>query len=96
MWISFGLLGFAASAIMFLIGRNSSEISREHLANAANIQLTALIWFVFAWVSMIAFIGFIMLPVVLIVTTLFHCLGLFNSVIDNQEWEPRFCIKAFR
>lgn len=95
MWVSFGLLSFLGSVVLYLMGRNNSPLTRSHLASAVNIQLTALIWIVISYVLMIIFIGFILLPIVGIVTTVLHILGIIHAAGDN-EWKPPFCIRIFR
>lgn len=95
MWLSAGILGFIASIIIHILSKDHSDFRRNYSAQALNIQLNALIWFVISWVLVIVFIGVIMLPIVAIWTTVLHIIAILKA---NQGviWKPPFCIPFIR
>lgn len=85
-------LGFVASIIVFIIGKEKSPFIRNYAAQALNIQLNALLWFIVSWILVIVLIGVIMLPLVAIWATVLHVLAIAKAN-QGHVWKPPFTIQ---
>lgn len=92
MWLSAGTLGFIASIVIHLMSKDQGEFRRNYSAQALNVQLNALLWFIISWMLVFVLIGFIMLPIVAVWATVLHIVAIMKA---NQGviWKPPFCIK---
>lgn len=95
MWLSAGVAGFIASIVIFIIGKEKGPFIRNYTAQALNIQLNALIWFVLSWILVFVLIGLIMLPIVAIWATVLHVLAIMKAN-QGEVWKPPFCIEFIK
>lgn len=95
MWLSAGILGFVASIVVYILGKDKSEFIRNYSAQALNVQLNALIWFVVSWILVFVVIGLIMLPLVAIWATVLHIIAILKAN-DGVIWKPPFCIQFIK
>lgn len=82
--LSAGTLGFIASLVIYLLYKDRGPFVRAQAANSLNIQIMTLIYLVISAVLMLALIGFILYPLVIVVAVVYHVLGAMKS--SNGEW----------
>lgn len=91
--LSAGTLGFVASLIVYLVNKDKGPFVRRFSANALNIQIMEFIGVVVSFVLMLVLVGFITLPIVLIVAFVLHVIAAVKA--NRGEWYdppmvPRF------
>jgi uncharacterized Tic20 family protein len=88
MILSAGTLGFAAALIVYLVYRDRGPFVRQHAADAVNIQLNALLWFIVGFILALILIGFLVLAVVPIFATVLHVIGAIKAYNGETHWSP--------
>lgn len=91
MWFSAGFLGFVGGIIVYVMAKDKGSLARTQAAQALNIQLNALIWIILSYALMLVLIGFILLPIAIIVATIFHVVALVKAG-QGEIWKPPFII----
>ena len=82
--LSGGTLGFIASLVIYLLYKDRGPFVRAQAANSLNIQIMTLIYLVVSAVLMLALIGFVLYPLVIVVAVVYHIIGAVKS--SNGEW----------
>lgn len=95
MWLSAGILGFIASIVVFLFGKDKNDFVRNYSAQALNIQLNAIIWFIVSWILVLVAVGLILIPIVAIWATILHVIALLKAH-DGIIWKPPFNIQFIK
>jgi len=88
MILSAGTLGFVAALVIYLVYKDKGPFVRQHAADAVNIQLNALLWFIVGGILVLVLVGFVVLAVVPIVATLLHVIGAIKAYNGEQHWSP--------
>ena len=88
MILSAGTLGFVAALIIYLVYRDKGPFVRQHAADAVNIQLNALLWFIVSGILVLVLVGFALLAVVPIVATVLHVIGAIKAYNGEEHWSP--------
>ncbi|TCJ28340.1 DUF4870 domain-containing protein [Nocardioides jejuensis] len=93
--VSAGTLGFIAALVVFVLFKDRGPFVRHHVANALNIQLTALVWVVAIAIFGILTIGvgwflFAVIPVVVVVLHVLGALNAWNGSWANPPLTARF------
>lgn len=93
--LSAGTLGFVAALAVYLVYRDRGPFLRHYAANAMNIQLNALLWFLVGLVLVFVLVGFVVLFLVPVVAVLLHVLCAVKA--NNGEWHnPPLTIRFIR
>ena len=95
MWASAGFLGFVAGIVVYVLAKDKGPLARNYSAQALNIQLNALIWFIVSVVLMLVLIGFVLIFVVAAWATILHLIGLVKSS-KGEMWHPPLVIPFIR
>ena len=82
--LSFGTLGFVGSLVIYFLYKDRGPFVRQHAANSLNVQIITAILLILSTILMLALIGFIFYPVILIVATVIHVIGAVKA--NNGEW----------
>src|SRR5918994_579396 len=61
MILSAGTLGFVAALVIYLVYKDKGPFVRQHAADAVNIQLNALLWFIVGGILVLVLVGFAVL-----------------------------------
>ena len=61
---------------------------RQQAADAVNIQLNALLWFIVGGILVLVLVGFAVLAVVPIVATVLHVIGAIKAYNGETHWSP--------
>ncbi|PVG83421.1 DUF4870 domain-containing protein [Nocardioides gansuensis] len=94
MLFSFGLLGFVASVVIYVMYKDRGPFVRQHAANSINVQITMFIWLVVAIPLILALgLGLLILFAAPIIAGVLHAVGAIKAY--NGEWwnppmTPRF------
>jgi uncharacterized Tic20 family protein len=88
MILSAGTLGFVAALIIYLVYKDKGPFVRQHAADAVNIQLNALLWFIVSGILVLVLVGFALLAVVPIVATVLHVIGAIKAYNGEEHWSP--------
>jgi uncharacterized protein len=84
MVVSAGLLGFAASLVLYLIYKDRGPFARENAANSLNIQITTGIVLLVSIPLMLILIGFVTFGLALVVAFVLHLIGAIKA--NRGEW----------
>ena len=85
---SAGFLGFLASIAVYVVYKDRGPFVRQHAADAVNIQLNALLWFIIGGVLVLVLVGFAVLAVVPVVAVVLHILGAVKAYQGEWHWSP--------
>jgi uncharacterized Tic20 family protein len=88
MVLSAGTLGFVAALVIYLVYKDRGPFVRQHAADAVNIQLNALLWFIVGGILVLVLVGFAVLAVVPIVAVVLHILGAVKAYQGEWHWSP--------
>jgi uncharacterized Tic20 family protein len=88
MILSAGTLGFVAALVIYLVYKDKGPFVRQHAADAVNIQLNALLWFIVGGILVLILVGFAVLAVVPIVATVLHVIGAIKAYNGEVHWSP--------
>jgi uncharacterized Tic20 family protein len=90
--VSLGTLGFLTPLIVWLVFRDRSQFVGDQAKESLNFQITLLIAYVIGWLLVFAFIGFVILPAVWVLSIVF---GILAAVAVNRHEAYRYPI-SFR
>lgn len=93
MLVSGGLAGFIGSLVVYLYAKDRSPGARQYAATALNVQITVAIASAISYVLMLVLIGFVTLPVVLVLGVIAHVVGAIkasNGEVFTPPITPRF------
>lgn len=85
--LSAGTLGFVASLLIYLFYKDKGPFVRQQAANSLNLQIATLIGLVVSGVLMLALIGFVLYPLVIVWAVVLHVIGALKSR-DGEWWNP--------
>ena len=85
--LSAGTLGFVASLLIYLFYKDKGPFVRQQAANSLNLQIATLIGLVVSGVLMLALIGFVLYPLVIVWAVVLHVIGALKSR-DGEWWTP--------
>jgi len=88
MILSAGTLGFVAALVIYLVYKDKGPFVRQHAADAVNIQLNALLWFIVGGILVLVLVGFAVLAVVPIFATVLHVIGAIKANSGEEHWSP--------
>ena len=88
MILSAGTLGFVAALVIYLVYKDKGPFVRQHAADAVNIQLNALLWFIVSGILVLVLVGLALLAVVPIVATVLHVIGAIKAYNGEEHWSP--------
>ena len=88
MVLSAGTLGFVAALVIYLIYKDRGPFVRQHAADAVNIQLNALLWFIIGGILVLVLVGFAVLAVVPLVAVVLHIVGAVKAYHGEWHWSP--------
>lgn len=88
MILSAGTLGFVAALVIYLVYKDKGPFVRQHAADAVNIQLNALLWFIIGGILVLILVGLAVLAVVPIVATVLHVIGAIKAYNGEVHWSP--------
>lgn len=93
MVVSAGLLGFAASLVLYLMYKDRGPFARENLSNSLNIQITTGIVLLVSLPLMLVLVGFLTFGIAIVVAFVLHLVGALKA--NRGEWwrpplTPRF------
>jgi uncharacterized Tic20 family protein len=88
MVLSAGTLGFVAALVIYLVYKDRGPFVRQHAADAVNIQLNALIWFIVGGILALVLIGFAVLAAVPVVAVVLHIIGAVKAYAGDWHWSP--------
>lgn len=88
MILSAGTLGFVAALVIYLVYKDKGPFVRQHAADAVNIQLNALLWFIISGILVLVLVGLALLAVVPIVATVLHAIGAIKAYNGEEHWSP--------
>lgn len=91
MWFSAGFLGFVAGIGVYIFAKDKGPLARNYAAQALNIQLNALIWFIVSVLLMLVLIGFVTIFIVAAWATILHLVCLVKAS-KGETWEPPLII----
>jgi uncharacterized Tic20 family protein len=88
MILSAGTLGFVAALVIYLVYRDKGPFVRQHAADAVNIQLNALLWFIVSGILVLLLVGLLFLAIVPIWATALHVIGAIKAYNGEEHWSP--------
>jgi len=88
MILSAGTLGFVVALVIYLVYKDKGPFVRQHAADAVNIQLNALLWFIVSGILVLVLVGIALLAVVPIVATVLHVIGAIKAYNGEEHWSP--------
>ena len=88
MILSAGTLGFVAALVIYLVYKDKGPFVRQHAADAVNIQLNALLWFIVGGILVLVLVGLAVLAVVPVVATVLHVIGAIKAYNGEEHWSP--------
>jgi uncharacterized Tic20 family protein len=88
MVLSAGTLGFVAALVIYLVYKDRGPFVRQHAADAVNIQLNALMWFIVGGILALVLVGFVVLAVVPVVAVVLHVIGAVKAYNGEWHWSP--------
>jgi uncharacterized protein len=88
MILSAGTLGFVAALVIYFVYKDKGPFVRQHAADAVNIQLNALLWFIVGGILVLVLVGLAVLAVVPIVATVLHVIGAIKAYQGEIHWSP--------
>jgi len=74
--------------VIYLVYKDRGPFVRQHAADAVNIQLNALIWFIVGGILALVLIGFAVLAAVPIVAVVLHIIGAVKAYGGDWHWSP--------
>jgi uncharacterized Tic20 family protein len=93
--LSAGTLGFVSALVIFLMYKDRGPFVRAHAANSLNVQIMTLIYLAISAVLILALVGFLLYPAVIVVAVVFHVVGALRAH-DGQWWTPPFTPRFVR
>ena len=87
MLASGGLAGFLGSLVVYLYAKDRGPVARQYAATALNVQIMVAIASAASYVLMFVLVGFLTLPIVLIVGIIAHVLGALKAN-KGERFEP--------
>jgi len=88
MVLSAGTLGFVAALVIYLVYKDRGPFVRQHAADAVNIQLNALLWFIIGGILVLVLVGLAVLAVVPVVAVVLHVIGAVKAYQREWHWSP--------
>lgn len=87
MLASGGLAGFLGSLVVYLYAKDRGPAARQYAATALNVQITVAIASAVSYVLMVVLVGFVTLPIVLVVGIIAHVVGALKAN-KGEIFEP--------
>jgi len=98
-WASFahlgGILGFLPALIIWLVFKDRGAFTNTEAKEALNFQITIAIAMTISYVLMAVFIGFLLAPVVGILSLIFSIMG-FIKAKDGQSYRYPFALRLIK
>ncbi len=95
MVVSAGVLGFAASLVLYLLYKDRGPFARENAANSLNIQITTGIVLLVSLPLMLILVGFLTYGIAIVVAFVLHLIGALKAN-RGEWWRPPLTIRFVR
>lgn len=87
MLASGGLAGFIGALVVYLYAKDRGAGARQYAATALNVQITVAIASAISYVLMLVLIGFVTLPIVLVLGVVAHVVGALKAN-KGERFDP--------
>lgn len=94
MWLGSIFVGFIAPLVVYFI-KTEDGFLRGHSVEALNWAITLLLLSVIAWVLVIVLIGFVILPLLLVLNLIFSILGAIAAT-NGTFYRVPICLRLIR
>lgn len=94
MWLGSIFVGFIAPLLVYFV-KTEDAFLREHSKEALNWAITLLIMSAIAWVLVLVLIGFVILPILLLLNLLFSVLGAI-AAMDGRIYRTPICWRIIK
>ncbi|RZA05700.1 MAG: DUF4870 domain-containing protein [Moraxellaceae bacterium] len=94
MWLGSIFLGIIAPLVVYFV-KTDDEFLRTHSKEALNWAITLLVLSVIAWILVLVLVGFLILPILLLLNIVFSILGAI-AASDGKIYNVPFCWRLIK